>query len=822
LPASIADVDAFLADERPDAYERAVDRLLASPRYGERWGRHWLDAARYADTNGYEKDVPRSIWPYRDWVIDAFNRDLPFDRFTIEQVAGDLLPDATLETRVATGFFRNSMLNEEGGVDPEQFRVEAIVDRVDALGKAFLGLTLACGQCHNHKYDPISQVEYYRVFAFLNNDDEPEIEVPSREQIQKREEILAGIRRIEDELLSAEPDLPERMTTWEEESREAAGDWTFLEMDDVFGAIGVKFEQLDDQSLLALAHNPGESVYTIKVKTRLRGITAFRLEALTDANLPRMGPGRAPNGNFVIQELTIEAAPIEKPSELVKVALQNATADFSQQGLEVAKAIDGDAKTGWGVDAGPGRNQDRKAVFETKDAAGFEGGTLLVFNLLQKHGGAHTLGRFRLSATAAGRPVRADPVPSAVRRILATPAAGRTGEERRAVFSHYRTTQARFAEPNRKIDELMKEWPVGPTTLGLEERKRHQRTTTLFKRGDFKNPGAPVTPGVPAVLHPMAADERPNRLTLARWLASVENPLTPRVIVNRVWQSYFGLGIVPTSEDFGTRAEPPSHPELLDWLATELPRQSWSLKAIHRLIVTSATYRQSSSAALESLERDPYNRLLARSARLRLESEAVRDVVLEASGLLSRKIGGQSVYPPIPDGVLNLGYGAPMPWPTSTGEDRYRRGLYTFWKRTVPYPGLLIFDSPNADFSCVRRLRSNTPLQALTTLNDAAFHEAAQAMALRVWREGGTEDRSRAIHAFRLATGRIPKEAELAPVLDLVKGEESYFENRTAAAVKVASPDPASPPPDVNLHKVAAWTLTCRVILNLDETITRE
>lgn len=402
---------------------------------------------------------------------------------------------------------------------------------------------------------------------------------------------------------------------------------------------------------------------------------------------------------------------------------------------------------------------------------------------------------------------------------------------------------------NARIDALFKEWPTGPRTLVLTNRVEDRRVTRIFARGDFKRPTEPVTPSFPEVLLPARAlADRPvgadreipgggreageagreagpgpsTRLDLARWIVSPENPLTARVIMNRVWQVYFGEGLVRTPEDFGTRADPPTHPELLDWLATEFVRRGWSLKAMHRLIVTSATYRQSSRLTPELRERDPYNRLLARAPRFRVEAETVRDIALAASGLLSLKIGGPSIFPPIPDGVLSLGYGTPMEWKVSPGEDKYRRGLYVFWKRTVPYPSLLVFDAPNADFGCVRRVRSNTPLQALTTLNDAVFHEAAQALALRVVREGGPTERARAVYAFRRCTGRRPSAPELEALLRFVAEQRVYFENRTAAAVRVAAADPAHPPADVNLHAVASWTLAARVLLNLDETLTRE
>jgi hypothetical protein len=824
LPPTLKQVDEFVADRSPDAYDKLVERLLASPHYGECWGRHWLDVARYADSNGYEKDLPRSIWPYRDWVINAFNRDLPFDQFTIEQLAGDLLPDPTLEQRVATGFHRNSMINEEGGIDPEEFRIAAIVNRVETTGKAFLGLTINCAQCHSHKYDPIAQREYYQFFAFLNNDDEPLLDVPSPAQLAKRKEILDKVAAVEDDLLAGDPGLKSRQTDWEDRMREEVVDWNVLEPANYYGAVGTKFTMLDDESLLATGSNPGVSTYTVTVTPKLKDITAFRLEALADPNLPHSGPGRTPHGNFVLTAFTVDAVSPDGHTTN-RVDLRNATADFEQPGFPAADAIAGkvDAKHGWAIDAGPGRiNQDRKAVFETKENLHLEPGVTLVFTLKQLFGTEHTLGRFRLSATSqAEHPIRADPLTAELRRLVEVPAAKRTPSQERELFSFYRTLDEKCAAANKQISDVMNGWPQADTTLVLAARPE-PRETRIFKRGDFRNPLEKVQPDVPAVLPPLPPVAPHNRLTLARWLVDGKNPLTARVIMNRCWQAYFGRGLVITAEDFGTQGDKPSHPELLDWLACEFMARGWSMKTMHRLIVESATYRQSSKVSPELYARDPYNRLLARGPRFRVDAEVIRDIALSASGLLSPKIGGPSIYPPIPDGVLNLGYGAPMKWETSTGEDRYRRGLYIYWKRTVPYPSLLIFDAPNADTACARRVMSDTPLQALTTLNDTVFQEAAQAMALRVWKEGGATDRDRAIYAFRLCTCRKPDAFELDHLLQLIRDKEDYFENRTAAAVQVSSTDPKNPPEDVNLHKVAAWTLASRVLLNLDETITKE
>jgi hypothetical protein len=582
--------------------------------------------------------------------------------------------------------------------------------------------------------------------------------------------------------------------------------------------------KLEDHSLLAAGSVPPFSVYTVSAKTDLTNITGFRLEALTDANLPASGPGRAKDGNFVLTEFSVEAAPAKSSTNSIAVPLQNPTADFSQTNFPVAAAIDGITtnKIGWSVDDLPGRrNRDRQAVFETRKPVGFEGGTMLKFTLDQTFGTEHTLGRFRLSVSTDARPLRADPLTRHARQLLSVPVERRTHEEERELFGFYRLTEAGFAEANKKIDEEQAKWPPAPTTLVLKARDE-PRPTHIFKRGDWQKPGPMVTPGVPVILNPLPKDAPLNRLTLAKWLVDRKNPTVARVIVNRIWQAYFGRGIVATSEDFGTQGDAPTHPQLLDWLAVEFIDSGWNVKHIQRLITESATYRQSSAISPRLWELDQYNELLARGPRARVEAEIIRDIALSASGLLNDKIGGPSVYPPIPDGVMTLGYGAPMPWENKNKAENYRRGMYTFAKRSVPYPALQVFDAPTGEAPCPRRIRSDTPLQALTTLNDPVFVEAAQALALRVWKEGGKNDRSRMNYAFELCTGRQPRPKETAALELLLRDSESLFENQTSRAVLVASPDAKNPPADVNLHKVAAWTMVSRVLLNLDETISKE
>jgi len=851
LPPMISEVENFLHDRRPDAYERLVERLLASPHYGERAGRQWLDVARYADTNGYEKDKPRSIWPYRDWVINALNHDLPYDQFVIEQLAGDVLPNPTLDQKVATGFLRNSMLNQEGGIEPEQFRVEALIDRMDAVGKAFLGLTINCCQCHNHKFDPFSQKEYYQLYAFLNNDEEAFIEVPKPKHEKLRKEIRAQIVSLEEKAMAETTNLVERMAMWEKSVAEPTTNWTVLEPKD-WQNFATKFEKLEDSSLLGGGDLQPGGVMRVWTETQLTNITGFRLEALTNPNLIYGGPGLIGKGTFLVREFTVEAYPLDG-TVTNKIKFRRALADQEAPGFSITNTIDGDTeKGGWTPAITPDRrNQNHTAIFECEEPFGFAGGTRLWLTIHQKYDGkdgvdkdtkldSHMLGCLRLSATTETPALKVDPLSPELRSLLAVPLEKRSPAQKRELFDSFRLADTAFSNLNQQIENAWTNWPYPPTTLVLQQRAK-PRVTHLFKRGDRLRPGDEVQPDVLSVLHPFPEGAPRNRLGLAKWIVDKRSPTTARVIVNRIWQAYFGQGLVTTPEDFGTRVEAPSHPELLDWLACELmqpeyapnlPNQKttsghastpgpWSLKHIHRLIVSSATYRQSSKVTPELYTKDPYDRLLERGPRFRVEGEVVEDIALSVSGLLNPQIGGPSIYPPIPSSVGDTAYGG-FSWPETKGPERYRRGMYTFWKRSLPFPSLMAFDAPTGDTSCPRRVRSNTPLQALTTLNEKTFVEAAQAMALRVLKEGGRDNRSRTAYAFELCTGRRPTLTELTKLLNFWEEQYNYFENHSSDAVKVAVPDLNEMPEGVNVHRVAAWAMVSRTILNLDETITRE
>jgi hypothetical protein len=834
LPPTPEEVEAFLADTRPDAYERVVDRLLASPHYGERWARPWLDMARYADSHGFEKDGLRVAWKWRDWVIDALNRDLSFRDFTIEQIAGDMLPKPGVEQLVATGFHRNTQLNQEGGVDNEEARFDVLLDRVNTTATVWLGTTLACAQCHNHKYDPFSQKDYYRFLAFFDNHEyeianlgqgegwvvEPEIELPTPEQAGKAQAIRAEMAALEKTLHTMTPELEAAQPAWEHEMRRAHEKWTVLAPERVESAGGAALGALEDGSVLASGANPEADTYVFETKIPFGGATGLRIEVLPHESLPRGGPGRDAEGNFLLSRVEIEVAAGGKPA---RVALKEAHADEFEPGHSprdlVVQTI---WSRGWAVDP---RNPDhayaRQVVLVPEKPFGDASGARLTLRL--QHGpprSARNLGRFRLSVTAEKDPAEIARLPAALRPVLEMASASRTDEQKRKLEAVYLSATPLLAPERKRLAELqqsLKDLNI-VTAMVVRERAGHARPSTPLRvRGSFLNPGEKVYAGVPAALHPLPEHAMPNRLGLAYWLVDEENPLTARVTANRFWATIFGRGLVETSEDFGTQGARPSHPELLDWLATEFVREGWSMKKLVRLILTSATYRQSSRAAPELLERDPYNRLLARGPRFRVEAEMVRDVALAASGLLSRKVGGPSVFPFQPEGIWDQPYSDDQ-WKMSEGEDRYRRGIYTFIRRTSPYPSFTTFDAPSREQCVERRPRTNTPLQALVTLNDPAFFEAAQAMARRMVEEAPASPAARAERGFRLAASRAPAPRELARLVHFYEQQRARFERDAEAARKVTNAAENETPS----AELAAWTMVANVLLNLDATLTKE
>ena len=852
LPPTPQELDAFLADTAPDAYERQVERLLASPHFGEKWARHWLDLARYADSNGYEKDMPRKQWAWRDWVINAINRDQPYDQFVIEQLAGDLFASATQDNRVATGFLRNGMVNEEGAILAEQFRMEGLFDRMDAIGKGVLGLTIQCAQCHTHKFDPITQDEYFGLMAFINNDYEATSWVYSAEQLGQIRKIHEGTAALEQKIKADHPDWQQRLAAWEAEARKAELPWESLRPIEHEWEGGLAHpDVLPDQSVLTLGFRPSEGNLWVTADSKLAAPTGLRLEALTHGDLPFNGPGRSDQGTFAVSEITVEArAAGVKDAKWEPVKLVNATADFAEPEHRLAEffrkgaddkrtlgpasfLVDGKDETAWGADRGPGlRHQDLKAVmqFEKAPPVGPDGTSYKV-TLKFRHAGrdvhgrhSHFLGRFRLGITSAADP-KSDPLPKRVRDALNLSSENRTGEQNAAIFSYWRTTVADFKAANDEIAKLWATHPEGETVLNLRQREPdHARQTFVLDRGAWDKPTKQVTAGAPAFLHKLPEGATKDRLGLAKWLVDRKSPTTARVAVNRVWQALFGTGIVETAEDFGVRASEPSHPQLLDHLAVEFMDRGWSKKQLLRTIVTSATYKQSSRVTPALLERDPRNRLLARGPRFRAEAEVVRDVALSAAGILNPALGGPSFYPPVPESMFALSYLDVDFWKVAPAPERYRRSLYVFRRRSMPDPMLSTFDAPNGDFACARRVRSNTPLAALAGFNEPVMVEAAQAMALRVLKEGGRVDNERIIYAFRLVTGRPPREAEANETAALLASQKQRIADGWLSSREVTTGDPAkvpAVPQGATPTDAAAWTIVCRVLLNLDETVTK-
>jgi hypothetical protein len=996
LPPTPEEADAFAGDPDPQAYEKLVDRLLASPHYGERWARRWLDLARYADTNGYEKDRERVIWPWRDWVIRALNEDMPFDQFTIKQLAGDLLPNATLDDRIATGFHRNSMLNEEGGIDPLEFRFHAMTDRVATTGTTWLGLTVGCAQCHTHKYDPIQHREYYGLMAFLNNANEVPLDLPDPELPKRQMERENKASALLDQLASKWPT-----------PKAPDGEWVTPKLVSAVNESGESAVLDADQSAAFPAPGAEREKFTLVLDSQAASTDRVRLEALAEPENPASGPGRTGHGNFVLSEIEVFSRPLGSSGEWEPVSLSTASADVEQSGYPVAHAIDSDPATGWAVQEadgkkiqgnrvavfhfanslggprqfmvklaqnygtfhtlgrvrmatgtplgdnpppakpeqlatqafekwltnlqnqtvpwtvlkpdsmvsnepilelepdhsifvsgdttkddrftltfrnvpsglaglrlealtdsrlpanGPGMtyyegqagdfllydfnvkvdgkeiqpasatasNGDASAMLDDSDLSGWTGtstigepiqavfqfaeplppvGELVVELKMGRHYAA-TLGKFRLSATTVPKTAVARQLPEGIEELLAAKDEAGLSQARDRLFDHFLLQAPELAEPAKAIRELLQ--PLLPlrTPAFVERAPEHRRKTHLHNRGEYLQPKEEIEPFVPAFLSPMAEGEPKNRIGLARWLVARDNPLTARVTVNRHWQAFFGTGLTKSLDDFGFQGELPLNQELLDWLAVEFMENGWSVKKLHRLIVTSATYKQDSRLTPELLERDPENRLLARGPRVRAEAEMIRDLALKSAGLLSGKQFGPPVRPPQPASVTEGTY-AGMTWTVSTGEDRYRRALYTFAKRSTPYASSQTFDAPTGEACVARREISNTPLQSLVLLNDEVFFEAAQALGTTIAAHPGTpEEKLR--FGFMRCLSRPPAPAETARLLAFRQAQSQRLES---GDLKLAQLMPTG-----STIEQASWMTVARVLLNLDETITK-
>ena len=768
------------------------------------------------------------MWLYRDWVIGAFNRNMPFDQFTLEQIAGDLLPNPTLQQYIATGFHRNTLINDEPGVYAEDFRVAAVVDRVNTTATVWLGTTLECAQCHDHKYDPFTQEDYYRFFAFFNNDEPdlladalnisllswgPQAEYPTPQQTAERKKWVDEYWRIEQILQTQTPELDAAQAAWEQNLGDEEATWTALDPTTYYSVAGAELTKQNDKWISVSGKNLPMDIFVVEAETDLKGITGVRLQVIPHESLSSQNPPRSPTGGFILSGFNIELSPtpqeaaslLPHPAKPEQAAFSITFADrFSDKGLAIFD----------------GQNQYAFSLMEKP--FGFEHGTKLkIMTRLQSERKFPVTGRFRLSITTVKHPgIRL------MKPMLSLPASARTGPEKQTLAAYFRSisplfqpTRDRLARVRRSLNTL-----EIPTTLVMKQRAE-PRKTYVHLRGNFLHKGRQVWPAVPPSLHPLPRGTPLNRLGLARWLVDRNNPLVARVTVNRFWEQIYGRGIVESSEDFGTRGEPPTHSNLLDWLATEFMRTGWDMKALLRLIVASATYRQSSRITPEGWERDPYNRLLARGPRFRVEAEAVRDIALAASGLLNRKVGGPSVFPPQPEGILQNSFGfyeLNVRWINDTGENRFRRGLYTFWRRTAPYPSFLIFDAPRRDVCTVRRSRTNTPLQVLTTLNDPTFVEAAVELARRLMTNAGPSVRDRAIFGFRLCTSRKPDLGELENLISLYQKALSRFRKDVDAARSLVFSHKVKSASEPVVPELAAWVVVSNILLNLDETLTKE
>lgn len=995
LPPTVEEVDAFLADKSPDAYEKVVDRLLASPRYGENMARYWLDAARYADSHGYHIDAQRDLWAYREWVIKAFNRNEPFDQFTVEQLAGDLLPGSTTDQKIGSGYIRANMSTGEGGAIEAEYAAKYAFDRTETASTMWLGLTMTCARCHTHKYDPITQREYYSFLAFFNQLDEPImdgnrpnpdpfIRLPSVEQTERLAWLSNNIAQAQAKTEAADPTLDPAQVKWARNwHAQLKSAWTPVVASEMKSAHGTELQVLEDGFVLGAGADPEQEIFAIVSQPAAGHLAGLRLDTRPHETLPGGGRARAKDGQFRLSEVEAELVVPDaagKPGQPQPLKFVQAFAADAGGDNGPEKAIDGNADSAWtcvSKDAGvlstlfvlkeavavptnatlriklrceadrerhvpgcfrvylaqaeplltalcPPRANPWKVIgpFKTaglqeglaatfppeqeldfgkrfpgvreeigwNDRADLEDGRshLFVNELHGTHGAYYFYRTLTVPAAArVGLSLRADDVfklwvngqlvlersraevePGVAVRGVVELAAGENrflikmvnhqgaksfafnltpldvdapvrevaaalsvsadpgGSWKAKARDFYRRQSSesfralhddlgRWREEQAAIDTAI------PTTMVAKESAQPRETHVLL-RGEYDKPGDRVTASVPAILPALPAGAPTNRLGLARWLVDPAHPLTARVNVNRFWQQFFGVGLVKTTEDFGAQGERPSHPELLDWLATEFVRSGWNVKHLQRLMLTSATYRQSSRATPELLARDPENRLLARGPRFRVDGEVVRDTALFVSGLLVEKTGGPSVKPFEPAGLWEaVSFNNSQKYVPDQGEGAYRRSLYTYWKRQSPPPNMLLFDAPTREYCVVRRPRTNTPLQALALLNDPQFIEAARAFAQRVLTHGDPDTDSRLAYAFRLAAGRQPARAEIRILRETLEQERAGFRSDPAAANALLAVGAFQAGKGADPVELAAWTTVVSMILNLDETVTK-
>lgn len=837
LPPKPEEVEGFVSDKSPDACEKLVERLLGSPQFGERMAVYWLDLVRYADTVGYHGDQEVSVWPYRDYVIRAFNENKRFDQFTIEQIAGDLLPDATQEQKVASAYNRLHMMTGEGGAQDKEYRAKYFADRVRTTGTVWLGVTLGCAECHDHKFDPFTTKDFYSFGAFFADLKEkgyypggrwePFMEVPSEAQAARLKELNRALSRLEKEYDAPNPELDAAQAVWEAKQIKALTDapllWKAMGVKSSRSKNGTKFAGNPDKSVLTSGPNPDKEIYTITIPADLTNITAIRLEALTHPTHAQQSLSRA-NGNFVLTGVEVKVLETGKSQRAVKIV--RAIADYEQKNHPVSLAIDDDPQTGWAV-SGHTQAADRQAAFIFDQPV--EGGPGTMFTVILKHESqysGHNIGRFRISFTSEADPkLPGAVVPEKIATILTTDAAKRTEAEQKELRRFFRDSAPELADLRKKVsdartarDEFKKTIPT--TLVSVSETPK---VTRILPRGNWMDDsGEVLQPATPHFLPgPDSTQERLSRLDLAHWLVSRENPLTARAFVNRLWAMYFGTGLSKVLDDIGSQGEWPTHPELLDTLAVEFMESGWDIKHMIRLMVTSSTYRQESTGSERVREADPFNRLFARQSRFRVPAEFVRDNALAISGLLSPTMYGRSVKPYQP-----AGYYAQLNFPKreyqpDKGDNQYRRGVYTHWQRTFLHPMLMSFDAPSREECTAERPRSNTPLQSLVLLNDPTFVESARVFAERILAEGGSTDSEQLKWAYRRALAREPKRAEQKILLEMLREHRSIYAADINAAREVLTVGDRPAASDLDPVELAAWTSVARTILNLHETITR-
>jgi hypothetical protein len=854
LPPTLPEVDEFLTNNSPDAYEQTVDRLQASPYFGERLAVDWLDASRFADTHGYHIDSGRDMTRWREYVIESFNQNVPYDQFTVEQLAGDLLPatgdeERDLRQKIASGFNRNHMINFEGGAIPQEYLTAYIIDRVNTTSTVYMGLTVGCSQCHDHKYDPISQKDFYQLYAFFNGVPEngldgskgnaaPLLKTPTTLQRLEQERITGRTQAIRGQLAGSLPEVDQEQVAWEaawQESREVT--WQVAEKVIAKSRGGAEMKEQEDKSILFSGKNSATEVLEFDWYAGLPHITGLRIEALPDPSFTASGPGRSVNGNFVLTDIQVEAA--AGSNEFVGKKIKAAAANFEQDTFPITKAIDGDPKSGWAIH--PEVGKPHQAMLELAEPiAASESARIKLTLKFESQFGQHQMGRVRIAVTDADQPLGVAGPPAKIVALLKQPRASRGAAGQQELTTYFRQHVSKLLAPVRdelaKLTQEQEELQRAvPTTMVMQELPE-TRPTYLLMRGQYDKPdkNQHVSANVPSFLTPLPDGAPKNRLGLARWLIDPAHPLMSRVTVNRYWQLFFGNGLVKTADDFGSQGELPSHPDLLDHLATDfVGAQSagtteWDVKRLVRELVCSATYRQTSQASPQSREQDPENRLLSRGPRFRLQAEFIRDQALHAAGLLDRRIGGQSVSPYQPAGLWeelmsrsdNDKWSA-QKYSQSHGVDLYRRTMYTFWKRTCPPASLATFDAPDREVCTVKRSRTNTPLQALVAMNDPTYVEASRMLAERIMKHGGATLEAKLTTLFRVATSRVPTKQEMTVLKNLYARQLVHFQRQSEAAAQLLKVGEYPADSDLSASELAAWTMVASAVLNTDEALTK-